>query len=134
VIKGQVIRVTERDKLLRVLIARGGGATEHTAGWLINATGPAADVTRATDPLLLDLLGSGLARPDPLRLGIDADRGGAVISAGGMPSSSIFTLGPPLRGVEYETTAIPEIREQAAVLARHLAAGRQVRDRPGSAA
>jgi uncharacterized NAD(P)/FAD-binding protein YdhS len=134
VIKGQVIRVTERDKLLRVRIARGGGATEHTAGWLINATGPAADVTRATDPLLLDLLGSGLARPDPLRLGIDADRGGAVISAGGLPSSSIFTLGPPLRGVEYETTAIPEIREQAAVLARHLAAGRQVRDRPGSAA
>jgi hypothetical protein len=27
---------------------------------------------------------------------------------------TIFTLGPPLRGLWYETTAIPEIRDQAA--------------------
>ena len=92
------------------------------AGWLINATGPAADVTATTDPLLRGLLDSGLARPDPLRLGIEADAGGALLNVSGTSSASIFTLGPPLRGQLYETTAIPEIRDQAAALAGRLLA------------
>ncbi|MFB9840331.1 hypothetical protein, partial [Actinoallomurus acaciae] len=33
------------------------------------------------------------------------------------PHERIFALGPPLRGLRYETTAIPEIRAQAAALA-----------------
>jgi uncharacterized NAD(P)/FAD-binding protein YdhS len=45
----------------------------------------------------------------------------------------MFALGPLLRGSRYETTAIPEIRDQAAALARHLLA-RQPSVRPGSAA
>jgi uncharacterized NAD(P)/FAD-binding protein YdhS len=75
-----------------------------------------------------------VARPDPLRLGIDADSSGAVLDTAGRSSSTIFTLGPPLRGRWYETTAIPEIRDQAAALARHLMAGSLARHRPGSAA
>jgi uncharacterized NAD(P)/FAD-binding protein YdhS len=54
------------------------------------------------------------------RLGIDAGPDGALVDASGRPSSTIFTLGPPLRGIRYETTAIPEIRDQAAALARRL--------------
>ena len=92
------------------------------AGWLINATGPAADITSTTDRLLRDLLDSGLARPDPLRLGIEVDASGALLSASGTPSDSIFALGPPLRGQLYETTAVPEIRDQAAALAGPLLA------------
>ena len=37
-------------------------------------------------------------------------------------SNVIFTLGPMRRGTLLETTAIPEIREQAASLARRLLA------------
>lgn len=46
--------------------------------------------------------------------------GGALLDAAGRPSATLFTLGPPLRGQLYETTAVPEIRDQAAVLARQL--------------
>jgi len=46
----------------------------------------------------------------------------------------LFTLGPPLRGIRYETTAIPEIRDQAAALAGLLTAVPQAREHPGSAA
>ena len=53
---------------------------------------------------------------DPLRLGLDTDARGAA----GRPATDIFALGPPLRGRWYETTAIQEIRDQAAALARHL--------------
>ena len=87
----------------------------------------AADVTAATDPLLRGLLDTGLARPDPLRLGIEADARGALLDVSGRPSESIFTLGPPLRGQLYETTAIPEIRDQAAALAGQLLAACRAR-------
>ena len=82
---------------------------------------------------LRHLLDSGLARPDKLRLGLDTDARGALRNASGRPASDIVTLGPLLRGRWYETTAIPEIRDQAAALARHLVT-RQVHAGPGSAA
>lgn len=100
----------------------------------MNGTGPAADISRATDPLLRGLLDDGLARPDSLRLGLDTGADGAVIDASGRPSDRIFTLGPPLRGSRYETTAIAEIRDQAAELARRLAGASSPAARRGSAA
>ena len=108
---GQVRAVTAAPGTLRVRIEQEAGASpEHEAGWLVNATGPDGDITRTRDPLLRDLLRRGLARPDPLRLGLDATPSGAVLDSAGRPSGTLFTLGPPLRGLWYETTAIPEIR------------------------
>jgi uncharacterized NAD(P)/FAD-binding protein YdhS len=132
--RGSVISVAGQAGHLSVRIDQDGTTAELTAGWLINGTGPATDITRAAGPLLRDLLGRGLARPDPLRLGIDADPAGAVLDAAGRPSSTTFTLGPPLRGLWYETTAIPEIRDQAAALACRPTAGSQPLQRPGDAA
>jgi uncharacterized NAD(P)/FAD-binding protein YdhS len=134
VVRGRVVAVTEEPTGLRVRIEQGARAAEVTVGWLINATGPAGDVTATSDPLWRGLLDGGLARPDPLRLGIEADPGGAVLGASGAPSDIVFTLGPPLRGQLYETTAIPEIRDQAAVLAGRLVAATRGRSAPGSAA
>jgi uncharacterized NAD(P)/FAD-binding protein YdhS len=58
-----------------------------------------------------------------------------VLDANGTASDVLYTLGPPLRGLWYETTAIPEIREQAAALACLIAAGSsRLERRPGSAA
>jgi uncharacterized NAD(P)/FAD-binding protein YdhS len=45
----------------------------------------------------------------------------------------MFTLGPLLRGRWYETTAIPQIRDQAAALARFLLTSRALAG-PGNAA
>jgi uncharacterized NAD(P)/FAD-binding protein YdhS len=132
--RGRVSAVTERGGLLRVRVNQDGTTAELTAGWLVNGTGPGTDITATTDPLLRDLLGRGLARPDPHRLGIDADPAGAVLGSAGTPSRSLFTLGPTLRGLRYETTAIPEIRDQAAALATQLTAAIAARYRPGSAA
>jgi len=125
---GRIVAADESPTGLRVRIEHGGRVTEVAAGWLINATGPAADLTATTDPLLRGLLDSGLARPDPLRLGLEVDARGALLSRSGTPSDRIVALGPPLRGQLYETTAIPEIRDQAAALAARLLA--TCRDRP----
>lgn len=120
--RGRIVAVAEKPAGLCVRIEHDGQVTEVAAGWLINATGPAADITATTDPLLRNLLDNGLARPDPLRLGVEVDASGALLNASGTPSDIIFALGPPLRGQLYETTAIPEIRDQAAALAGPLLA------------
>jgi uncharacterized NAD(P)/FAD-binding protein YdhS len=120
--RGRIVAVEEKPAGLCVRIEQGGRVTEVAAGWLVNATGPAPDITATTEPLLRGLLDSGLARPDPLRLGLEVDARGALISASGRPSDRIVALGPPLRGQLYETTAIPEIRDQAAALAGRLLA------------
>lgn len=134
ILPGRITGVTEQAGGLQVSVASGGTVQELAAGWLINATGPGPDITASTDPLLRDLLGRGLARPDRHRLGIDAGPDGAVLDSAGTPSATLFTLGPPLRGLRYETTAIPEIRDQAAALAGQLATALAARYRPGSAA
>ena len=131
---GQIVAAGDGPAGVRVSVAHGGTVTALDGGWLINGTGPAADVTAAADPLLRDLLATGRARPDPLRLGLDADPGGAIIDAAGRASDRIFALGPPLRGVRYETTAITEIACQAESLTRRLLTVGPLRARSGSAA
>jgi uncharacterized NAD(P)/FAD-binding protein YdhS len=134
VLPARVTAVTEQAGQLRISVAAGGAESQLAAGWLINATGPGADITATTDPLLRDLLSRGQARPDRHRLGIDASPDGAVLDSAGTPSATLFTLGPTLRGLRYETTAIPEIRDQAAALAGQLTTALPARYRPGSAA
>jgi len=93
-------------------------------GWIVNATGPETDVTRARSPLLQQVLQDGHARPDELQLGLDATPAGALLDSNGKPSDTLFTLGPPLRGRLWETIAVPEIRKQAQdMAAAWLAAG-----------
>ncbi|MEV8637148.1 FAD/NAD(P)-binding protein [Streptosporangium sp. NPDC051023] len=118
VLRGHVLGATPEPGGLTVRVDHDGAPGELHVGWLVNATGPASDI--AQDPFLSRLFAAGLARPDPLRLGLDADSRGRVLDATGRPNHRIFTLGPPLRGQHYETTAIPEIRAQAAALAPHL--------------
>jgi uncharacterized NAD(P)/FAD-binding protein YdhS len=131
--RGRLTEVSDKRGGLRIRIDHGGSSAELGVGWLVNCTGPASDITATVHPLLRQLLDAGLVRPDPLRLGLDVGRSGAVRDAHGRPASDIVALGPLLRGSRYETTAIPEIRDQAATLARHLLA-RQGDARPGSAA
>ena len=78
------------------------------------------DYRASRENLVKDLLARGLARPGPLGLGFDAEPDGALIGADGRPSTTLFTLGPPLKGRDWETTAVPEVREQALALAKRL--------------
>jgi uncharacterized NAD(P)/FAD-binding protein YdhS len=120
--RGRIRGARHGARGLSVLVETDAAAVELTADWLINATGSSGDITTAPSPLLRQLLGSRLARPDSLRLGIEADVHGALLSASGLSSEFLFALGPPLRGQRYETTAIPEIRTQAAEIAAQITA------------
>ncbi|MEV0385561.1 FAD/NAD(P)-binding protein [Nonomuraea sp. NPDC050643] len=117
-LRGSLIGATPTAEGLSVRAELDGVATDLHVGWLVNATGPGADIT--SDPFLAGLVAAGTARPDPLRLGLDTGPDGAVLDAAGRPSERLFAVGPLLRGTLYETTAVPEIRAQAAALAPRL--------------
>jgi uncharacterized NAD(P)/FAD-binding protein YdhS len=89
---------------------------------LINSTGIEYDWRRVDRPLPRQLLARGLVQPGPLALGIAADRGGAVLDAQGIVSSRLYALGPPLRGMWWESTAVTDVASQAKALAQRLAA------------
>lgn len=88
---------------------------------LINSTGIEYDWRRVDRPLPRQLLARGLIQPGPLALGIAADQGGAVLDAQGQVSERLFAMGPPLRGMWWESTAVTDVALQAKALAGRLA-------------
>ena len=79
---------------------------------VIDCSGPQCDYARIDSPLVRDLLSQGMARPDPLNLGLDVTTDSAVINRWGVPSRQIYALGPVTRGLFWEITSVPDIREQ----------------------
>lgn len=89
---------------------------------LINSSGIEYDWRRVARPLPQQLLARGLIQPGPLALGIRADAGGAVVDAQGQVASRLFAMGPPLRGMWWESTAVTDVASQAKALAARLVA------------
>lgn len=88
---------------------------------LIDSSGIEYDWRRVERPLPRQLLARGLVRPGPLGLGIDADPSGAVIGATGQVSDRLLAMGPPLRGLWWESTSVTDVAAQARALALHIA-------------
>ncbi|WP_460143391.1 FAD/NAD(P)-binding protein [Pseudomonas sp. S3_B08] len=100
--------------------ARGETETGVVSGAaLINSSGIEYDWRRVARPLPQQLLARGLVRPGPLALGISA-KDGAVVDAEGRVSSQLFAMGPPLRGMWWESTAVTDVAAQAKALAGRL--------------
>ncbi|SED38267.1 Uncharacterized NAD(P)/FAD-binding protein YdhS [Pseudomonas frederiksbergensis] len=87
---------------------------------LINSSGIEYDWRRVARPLPQQLLARGLVRPGPLALGIAAAVDGAVLGADQQAASRLFAMGPPLRGMWWESTAVTDVASQAKALAARL--------------
>ena len=92
-----------------------------SAARVINCSGPDHDVTKLANPLMRSLLRKRLVTPHPLSVGLRVAASGALIDARGAESDRLFAIGPVRFGTLIETTAIPEIRMQAAELAERFA-------------
>ena len=89
---------------------------------IVNGTGPESDIAHAGELLLTNLVAGGRIRPDACRIGIDIDRESRVLNSGGLPSQSLYAVGPMTRGAWWEVVAVPDIRGQVDALAQRLAA------------
>jgi uncharacterized NAD(P)/FAD-binding protein YdhS len=119
---GRLLDLSPESDGLRVTIAPRGAEEVWTVAVqrAFDATG--SGYGDSSSPLAARLVERGLVRPGPLGLGWDATTEGSLIGGDGHASALLSTLGSPLRGVLWETTAIPEIREQARSLAARLSA------------
>lgn len=88
---------------------------------VVNCSGSGQNFKLRRDPLIQTLRTESLITPDTLGIGLMADPHGAMVDAAGKASGWLYTLGPPLKGLLWETTAVPELRQQAKALAVLLA-------------
>jgi uncharacterized NAD(P)/FAD-binding protein YdhS len=122
ILAARVLGFEDRDGGVDVLIAD-RGTTERRklfARAVFECRGRAGKVDATENPLLRSVLASGQARPDPLRLGLHVSSDCALVDSSGRASEKLYAIGPVTSGVFWEVTAVPDIRVQAAQLARRL--------------
>ncbi len=91
---------------------------------VVNATGVETRGQAMRNPLLQQLLGSGIARSGPHGIGVDTGVDGQLLAADGTPYPRIQVVGSLRIGRLWESLAIPELRQQAQAAAQQmLAAG-----------
>ncbi len=122
-IHGRAVAIEPAGDELRVELAAPGQPTQWLmARHVMCCTGPLLDYDRLDSPLVRQLRANGCLTPDPLGLGILTDADGALLDPTGQPSAGgLFTLGASRRPAYFESTAVPELRQQAATLAGVLA-------------
>ncbi len=120
--RGRLSYIEPTEEGLEVVFQRRGTgeAVRLLVGYVVNGTGLAADCLRTGDALVRSLLDRGLARPDALHFGLETDAEGRLRPARGEPRHGIFAIGSLRRGTLWETTAVRELRQQAAELAVRL--------------
>jgi hydroxyacylglutathione hydrolase len=121
--KGRVHSIEAAPGGATITIRRPTGVERFTAARAINCTGPSMNYQRVDSPLLKSLFQQGLATPGPLGTGFHVTPTGALIAADGTSSNVLFNVGPGRLGTLIESIAVPEIREQAAAMAKLLNTG-----------
>ena len=122
VLSGRIVEVNRKRGGATVrLRPRGSAATSDLeVSRIVACRGLTSDPQKSANPLVAQLLADGLARVDPLGIGLDVDDDCALIDARGRASARIFALGPMSQAAFWESIAVPDIRLQAASLALRL--------------
>lgn len=121
IVAGRVVDWQSQEGQTRLTVRkRGGEQMSVDVRRVIDCTGILRDPMSGGNTLAAELVRAGLARLDPLRVGIETDETGAVLDAEGRASGRLFGVGPVTRALFWEVTAIPDIRVQCAALAARL--------------
>ena len=118
--KGAVVSAKAKGDKIEVLMNSDGIARQLTVQRIINCTGPETNITRSANELLRTLAQKGTICPGPFNLGINTDPDGCIITADGVRKPNMFVVGGNLKGILWESTAVPELRHQAKKMALHI--------------
>ncbi|HEV3341339.1 MAG TPA: FAD/NAD(P)-binding protein [Pirellulales bacterium] len=109
------------DGVRLVIVERNGqGSTELNVNWVINCTGPVPTNSVESNPAIGSLLVYGLLSPDELSLGIETTADGNAVDAQGRKVPDLFVVGTLRKPASWESTAVPELRSQAASVAQRV--------------
>ncbi len=122
IIGGRIIDMQEKNGNVSIAInlRKNSAIRELVVSRVINCTGPQNNYAELTDELVQRLLSKKMILADDLKMGIKTTLNGNVLEKDEHISSDIFAIGSLLRGVLWETTAVPEIRVQAENIAMQI--------------
>ncbi|QQS33692.1 MAG: FAD/NAD(P)-binding protein [Acidobacteriota bacterium] len=120
ILKGRLKDITYTDGVFDTEFSVVGERHHIQTNAIVNCIGSECDYSKLDSDLVRDLLDKGVVCRDELCLGLEATPDGSLIDNGGKPSNVVFTLGTAMKGILWESTAIPEIRGQAHGLAQRL--------------
>ncbi len=125
IVKGRFISATRHGERLFADILRPGW--DEPGPFKADIIYDCRGVRRRGDQDLPGLAGAlvetGAARLERLGLGLEFDRACALVNREGEASSRIFGIGPVTLGTFWESIAVPDIREQARLIAERIASG-----------
>jgi uncharacterized NAD(P)/FAD-binding protein YdhS len=109
---GHVLHLSRDQSRFTMCIKQRGSEESHcfSTDTIINACGFNYDIAESGSPFLMDLRDRELIEISPLRMGIRTD---GAYRAHGLAYGRIYALGPLLFGERLESTAVPELRQQA---------------------
>jgi uncharacterized NAD(P)/FAD-binding protein YdhS len=89
-------------------------------GAIVDCTGIVKDPEATGNPVVRSLFDQGLARIDPLHMGIEVAPDCGIVNRSGLPTRRLFAIGPLTRAAFCEIVAIPDIRNQCVQLAGRM--------------
>ena len=109
----------DREGVTLAIRRRGAESAETLrTAWIVNCTGPASAATLREVPLLRSLLEAGLLARDEHDLGVRTDDEGRAVTREGGARDDLLVVGTLRKPQLWESTAVPELRAQAAEVAR----------------
>jgi uncharacterized NAD(P)/FAD-binding protein YdhS len=103
---------------------RGRGQSEVLSmqvGAIVDCTGIVKDPLASANPAVRSLLDRGLARVEPLHIGIEISPDCAIVNHDGVPSRRLYAVGPQTLELPYGRSSQSPISATSAALAAKLA-------------
>jgi uncharacterized NAD(P)/FAD-binding protein YdhS len=115
VIGGRITEIKKENNefLISVSPRKTTGLKTIKASVVINCTGPQTNLAEMDEPLIKNLISGKLIIPDEHKLGLKALPDGKVLDDSGKPHKGLYAVGSLLKGVLWESTAVPELRVSA---------------------
>ncbi|SEV89842.1 Uncharacterized NAD(P)/FAD-binding protein YdhS [Chitinophaga sp. YR573] len=119
--RGHIVDVSMAGDQVKVTLSDSGSLKHLLVQRVINCTGPETNIQLSENELLRNLEKRGLISADVFHLGINAHpQYGNVMMSNDNCKHNLFVIGNHLKGVLWESAAIPELRMQTEALSKYL--------------
>ncbi len=122
IIGGRIIDIQESNGIVSSSIQLRGSSKKRnlSVSRVINCTGPQSNYKELKEAFIQNLLAKKIIISNELKMGIETDINAKVLQEDGKTSTDIYAIGSLLRGILWETTAVPEISKQAEQIAKQI--------------
>lgn len=122
IIAGAIASAQADDEMVRLYVRERGDdrMMELRTDWVVNCTGPTASNSAEANPAVGSLLVHGWVHRDELSLGLQTTHEGNAIDSKGATAPDLLIIGTLRKPMTWESTAVPELRQQAALAAEKV--------------